>query len=195
MLNDQNSVVKSGLTSCPDRITMKGLRLGEMDAELIGKCAALYCQVWQEPPWNEIWEKEKAEADLQAQMQKPSAQGFLALKSSNVVGFTWGYAISQRDLQDISHSSNLDYLFQRSKYLYYIDELGVDIRFRGCGIGRMLSRILLGAALASEFSTVILRTDVHASPARKLYNQLGFTELPVRDGIYTDRTYWNLELR
>ena len=40
-----------------------------------------------------------------------------------------------------------------------------------------------------EKRVIILITDERAYPARKLYEKIGFKELPVRDGKYADRSY------
>ena len=170
-----------------DRIEVK-------DKEVLRECAELYCQTWKEPPWNEdFWTVEGVIEDIKKQMKRSQAIGFLAFCDGKVIGFTWGYEVSKKDLQEISGVTALDILFERSR-VFYIDELGVSLSFRKRGVGKQLSKTLIATARNSrEIRCFTLRTDVKAVAARNLYIKLGFKDLSVQDAEHSQRTYWVLE--
>lgn len=159
------------------------------------KCAQLYCAIWREPPWNEdFWKTEDVLQDLAKELSEPFAQIVLASAQEEIIGFTWGYQVSKEKMAEISGNNQLDYLFTRNARIFYVDELGVGSEFRQRGIGEKLSRELLRLAKKDSTNLVLLRTDVLATSARILYEELGFQELPVRDKKYPDRSYWMLAI-
>lgn len=56
--------------------------------------------------------------------------------------------------------------------------LFVHPRFRGLGLGRQLSDLVLDAARAADYSCVLLDTLNDMESARALYEDLGFVEIP-----------------
>jgi ribosomal protein S18 acetylase RimI-like enzyme len=175
---------------------------------VMGKYAELYCKIWKEPPWDEeFWTKDQVLEDIRLGMSKNCADGFIAVckcqeersatRLATVVGFTWGYMVSQQDLRDISGGNNLDVLFQEGvdARVFYVDELGVDRGYRDKGIGNELSSQLLSAAKNHGASVVTLRTDEKAMSAQKLYMGLGFQNLLIKDERYPGRNYWRLTLK
>lgn len=160
----------------------------------IKECAQLYCQLWQEPPWNEFyWTSEQVIQDMQRELAMPSAQCFMAM-NPEVIGFTWGYSVDRETLREISQGDHLDRLFSAQARVYYIDELGVSSSHRGKGIGKELTTHLTLYAQSQGHTIVTLRTDKQAMEARSVYAKLGFVELPVIDSRYPDRSYWFLML-
>ena len=163
----------------------------------IKECAGLYCQVWQEPPWNEhSWKANEVLADMRRELEKPGAEGFIAFyRPAIVAGFTWGYPVSPKELRDIAGNEKLDFLFNNGENrVFYIDELGVASEYRRRGIGKKLSSLLIVAAKSQNLSVAILRTDEKAVAARNLYADIGFKELTARDERYPERTYWTMKL-
>lgn len=159
------------------------------------KCAELYCAIWREPPWNEeFWKPEDVLQDLAKELAEPFAQIVLASTEKEVIGFTWGYRVSKEEMAEISGNNQLDYLFTRNAWIFYVDELGVESNFRQRGIGEKLSRELLCLARKDGANLALLRTDVLAKSARILYEKLGFQELLARDKKYPDRSYWMLAI-
>jgi ribosomal protein S18 acetylase RimI-like enzyme len=189
----------------------------ELHKEVLSSWAKLYCQIWREPPWNEeFWKVEGVIEDIRKEMQRPCAEAFLATvlrplynyermdlcgadtgpypsdeERTVVVGFTWGYRVIKNDLQQISGTDALDFLFEDvNTGVFYIDELGVNADLRKHGIGDNLSKQLLLAAQKHGCKHITLRTHVEQRAARALYSNLGFIELPVRDSKYPERSYW-----
>lgn len=195
-------------------VTFLRLNWDPVSEEIRKKCARLYCQIWKEPPWNEsFWEEAGVLADMQRELEKPCAEGFIAVylralyryEYENcrtvsdetlmmVAGFTWGYPVSQEELREIAGNNALDPLFCEHSRVFYVDELGVNSEHRGRGIGKRLSHLLLKAAKTHGIKLAVLRTDDQAVAARRLYSSLGFSELTARDERYPERTYWVLAL-
>ncbi len=170
------------------------MSLGEITRPMLEDCARLYCEIWKEPPWNEdFWKEDEALRDIEEQSSQSGFEMVLAVEGNHVIGFSWGYLVSREDLRKISSSSGLDYLFEKSNDIFYIDELAVAKMARGRKIGQGLSREII-ESFRLIGGIAVLRTDESALPARNLYKSLGFEELPVRDGKYLSRTYWKLDL-
>lgn len=173
------------------------LEFNELNNELLDSYANLYCEIWREPPWNELfWKPESVLVDLEQQIIKQDSCAFFSTNSSKdkIVGFTWGYAVNLQELTEMSSGANFEEFVSKDERIFYIDELGVEKNHRNLGVGKRLSLIMIDEIRARSFSKVVLRTNMIAIPARKLYCVLGFTELSVRDLKYTDRTYWLLKL-
>lgn len=161
---------------------------------LLSKCAELYCQIWLEPPWSEdFWQPEKVLEEMQQQLALPEASGLLATSSDEtVVGFTWGYRVSLEELGRLSGGCSFSQLLGGK--IFYIDELGVANSWRHHGLGHLLTRGLLSEVGKQGFNSVILRTDISALAARRLYQEIGFRELAVIDKNYPQRSYWQLSI-
>lgn len=159
-----------------------------LTSNLIDSWARLYCKIWLDAPWFEdFWKPEEVIRDFRSEMSQQDAVGYIAVDGDEVVGFTHGYSVDKVELRAITGNDLLDpFVTDR---VFYVDELGVDLKYRGAGISRQLTTHLLSAV---SISTVLLRTDKNAHAARALYQKLGFKELPVHDSKYSDRTYWLL---
>lgn len=158
--------------------------------------AELYCGIWKEPPWNEdFWTVEGVVADMKQQLSKRNACGYVVVNRAKVVSFTWGYEVSSKELVEISGSHQLDMLFAGDKRVFYIDELGTAKAYRRRKLGKEISWRLLSDAESKGFDFAVLRTESQAVPARTLYQELGFQELPVFDKQHQTRTYWVLDLK
>lgn len=169
--------------------------MAAISTELLQSWASLYCQIWQEPPWNEdFWRPEKVVEAFKQEMARPDALAFLALNDqSAVIGFTQGYSVSPTELREIAGNNLLDFLFEKNERVYYVDELGVDSSYRGNRLSVSLSRALIAEISDRGITQVVLRTDIQALAARHVYKELGFGELPVHDAQYPTRTYWSLK--
>jgi ribosomal protein S18 acetylase RimI-like enzyme len=158
--------------------------------ELLKSWASLYCQVWQEPPWNEnFWQPDQVVEDFKREMSNPDAEAFLVVREGMVIGFTQGYSVSQAELREIAGNSLLDFLFVGKERVYYVDELAVEASCRGKRLSLQLSRALIDQIGIRGIDYVVL-----ALAARHVYCELGFQELPVHDAKYPSRTYWGLGL-
>ena len=163
---------------------------------LIENCAKLYCEVWKESPWNEdFWVASEVLKDISRELSKRNAVGLLAIDDQDdVIGFTWGYSVSEADMRKISGGNDFSHIVNVNGGAFYIDELGVDSGNRGVGIGMALSQRLIVEVEKRGVSSIFLRTDEKAVAAKALYQKLGFRELPVRDKKYHGRTYWVKEI-
>ena len=170
--------------------------LDNLNENLARKCAQLYCQVWKEPPWCEdFWQAEDVLANLKVELAKPRALCWLATSArQEVIGFSWGYGVNRDDLTKISGNSQLAQSLNGTAELFYVDELGVNIKKRQHGVGKRLTRQLIDYAANCGYSKIILRTDIRAIPARTLYAHLGFKELTVQDSAHQTRNYWLLQM-
>ena len=131
---------------------------------------------------------------LSEEMQRPDAECFVAKELSRIIGFTWGYSVSRQELAKIAGGEQLDFITENDPRIFYIDELGVNIQNRRKGVGERLTTELLNHARRGGFRKVVLRTDLSAVPAHRLYARLGFSELDVKDGRHENRNYWLLNL-
>lgn len=114
----------------------------------------LFKRVFAEPPWNETWEITGISADLERKMRKKGFIGLAAEYGSAPAGFMTGYKLP----------------FLRA---FYLEQLFVDGRYRGAGIGRMLLSSMLSLAEKRGEHSVLLLTKKN-SPAEKLYLASGF---------------------
>lgn len=167
--------------------------LGE---DVLEEFASLYCQIWKEPPWNEdFWTSPGVRDDLQKEMAKDGAAGFLSFYWNGkleVIGFTWGYLVNDWQLAELASNPEVKKFLNPEETAFYIDELGVSSGYRDRDIGKSLTGLLIGQALYQGAKKVFLRTDKKALAARSVYSKLGFRELPLIDGSYRERSYWLL---
>lgn len=152
--------------------------------------AALYCRVWQEPPWLEMnWRSDEVQRDFEETLQKPGSHAFLAVSGRDVVGFSSGWTLPREDLTRRSAGKPELFGFD-GRPIFYIAELASSGSRRHLGIGRNLLGRLLEAAGNDDHRQFLTRTHVDAEPARRLYSSLGFEETVIADIDYQDRTYW-----
>lgn len=173
------------------------LDLKNLSKDVVEECASLYCQIWKEPPWNEdFWTIPRVIDDLRREMSQKGAAGFLSLawnREVEVIGFTWGYRVSARQLAELASNPEVVKFFDVGDTGFYIDELGVSPNYRDRGIGKNLTELLIGQALYQRNKKIFLRTNRKAVAARSVYNDLGFQELDLTDGAYKERNYWLLD--
>jgi predicted N-acetyltransferase YhbS len=157
----------------------------------ISQAAVLYCDVWREWPWLENqWTVAEIAQEIGEVAGDAETICFFGKLSQGVVAFSWGSFVSCEQLRSISGVMALDYISQETKKVFYLSELGVDIMHRQEGIGAEISEKLIESASRRGVQTFILRTDIKAFPARKLYAKLGFVELPIFDQKHQWRSYW-----
>ncbi|MCG2690263.1 GNAT family N-acetyltransferase [Candidatus Parcubacteria bacterium] len=185
----------------------------EAEGPFMKGLAELYCQVWQEPPWNEdFWKPNEVIVDIREALKKPCAMGYIVMASAYVTppiwgggsgtpptekqyvaGFTLGYEVTKEEMVEISGHQQLNNLFNGTR-VFYIDELAIAKNHRQKGLATEISWRLLRFAESQGIGVVVLRTNKKAKAARALYQKLGFKELAIVDAVYQDRTYWALNL-
>ena len=166
------------------------------DERSMFKIAELYCQIWREPPWNEnCWQPGKVLDDMKEELRKPGAVCVfaVAVDTDQIVGFSWGYLVNKDELKEIAGHDKLSLFPGYNNRAFYIDEMAIASEYRRKGVAGFLTEMML-SEIDSLIKFVLVRTDVNALPARKLYSSFGFKEIPVRDVKYPDRSYWCLKL-
>ena len=157
-----------------------------------------------------FWKVQDVENDIKTQLGKAFAKGYLALKKSQIVGFTWGYPVEIKitisvptlDLT-VPVNSNLapslasDQRDTLKGYTAgYIDEVGVRPAFRGKGIGARLTWEIVEYFRSLDLPLAFLRTDIRAKSATSMYEKQCFKQDPfLVDPIYEHRRYWILNLK
>ncbi|KAH7085060.1 acyl-CoA N-acyltransferase [Paraphoma chrysanthemicola] len=134
-------------------------------------------------------------ADQVAKLERkifPSNEGFdydIELKKKNT-GLLLTY---KEDAQD----QVVAYLvYQRMKRLVWLHKLCVVEQERQKGLGRSLIQALCGQVQGSGGESILLWVDEHRSPARRLYDASGFTQIEARQDYYAPgRAGLKMELR
>ena len=189
------------------RLSIEELR-ADLSGDLVEQWVALTLIAFGEPPWNNNLRILRLTLGIGIDIMRDNARAFVARTvSGRHVGHTLGYEVfrvSQRDpqkpsLEEISGTNAMDYLFGKGRLLY-IDTFAVHPGFRRMrlrtgevGVGERLAEALIESARSDGFAGVILRTDIRADPAKKLYAKIGFRDLGIYDVEETSRTYWYLE--
>ena len=185
-----------------ERIAVEDLR-ADKSGDLIEQIASLAYRAFREPPWNDDFERPRLHFGLGVDLMRRNAVVFIAKAnaSGNIAGYALGYEVlreseDHRDLtlRAISGTTALDYLFEGGNRVFYGDTLCVDpdARRRQIAYGLVAAQITV---LRSEgFAFRIGRTAMNATAMRGLFAKLGFEELPVRDAVFPERTYWLLAL-
>lgn len=177
-----------------NQIQNKLIELIKLSPDELKKVAELYCLIWREPPWNEdFWTIDGVLEDMKNVFKMSFFRAFVACSKKKIVGFTWGYQVSESEMQKICGNGELNFLFRTYK-IFYIAEVGVDSSARKIGLGKRMTNCLIKLAKKDGADAIVLRTDINAYPARELYRSLGFSEVWVTDNLYRSRTYWLLVL-
>lgn len=101
-------------------------------------------------------------ADLPGEYAEPRGVLLLAWVDGQLAGCC---ALRPLDASDYANAAEMKRLFVRP-------------RFRGLGLGRLLTEAILDAARHADYSCVLLDTLDDMESARALYEDLGFTEIP-----------------
>ncbi|HAO64664.1 TPA: hypothetical protein DCQ44_01645 [Candidatus Taylorbacteria bacterium] len=203
---------------------MKGLSIMHVDMQKFSSdtwstWTKLYCDIRKEPPWNEnFWYPTNVGRQISEELTRPHGEAIVALvncvfslanvpeefvdwaefqvssRGQRVVGFTYGYSVNILEMRTLAGCGLLNSLFKRTPRVYYIDELGVDMEYRGLGIAKSLTRKLIEVVKDHGLSCITLRIDKQAYRARHFYEKLGFTEISMHDGKNLNPTYWALQL-
>lgn len=104
-----------------------------------------------------------SENALRAELEKENARFFVAITKNEVSG----YIGANNVLGEV-----------------YIDNIAVFYNYRGFGIGESLLRHLIKVAEDENCNLVTLEVRVSNTPARNLYEKLGFQNVGVRKNFY-----------
>jgi ribosomal protein S18 acetylase RimI-like enzyme len=185
-----------------ERIAVEDLR-ADNSGLLIEQMASLAYRAFREPPWDDDLERPRLHLGLGVDLMRRNAVAFIAKikDSGRIAGYALGYEVVResedpRDLtlRAISGTTALDYLFEGGNRVFYGDTLCVDPDARRRQIGHRLVAAQIQVLRGEGFAFWIGRTAVNATSMRGLFAKLGFEELPVRDAVFPERTYWLLRV-
>lgn len=104
-----------------------------------------------------------SESALRTELEKENARFFVAITKNEVSG----YIGANNVLGEV-----------------YVDNIAVFYNYRGFGIGESLLRHLIKVSEEEKCDLVTLEVRVSNTPARKLYEKLGFQNKGVRKNFY-----------
>ena len=183
-----------------ERIAVEDLR-ADTPGVLIEQMGSVAYRAFREPPWNDDLEKPRLHFGLGVDLMRRNAVAFIAKASGKIAGYAVGYEVlreseDHRDvtLRAISGTTALDYLFEGGTRVFYADTVCVDPGARRRQIAFGLAEAVIPVLRREGFTYYIGRTAIGAIAMRSLFAKLGFEELPVRDAVFPERTYWLLGL-
>lgn len=121
----------------------------------------------------------------------PSASCFIVMKSETVIGFCWGYEMSEDELEkylNIPVSQSIRSMFGIGRKIAYQSEMGILERYRGQGIANLLFSERQKSFLSKGVEITIVRTRKSPEPSIThlwFANKLGYktvAEYPDGDG-------------
>jgi ribosomal protein S18 acetylase RimI-like enzyme len=185
-----------------ERIAVEDLR-ADKSGVLIEQMGSVAYRAFREPPWNDDLERPRLHLGLGVDLMRRNAVAFIAKAkaSGKIAGYALGYEVlreseDHRDLtlRAISGTTALDYLFEGGNRIFYGDTLCVDPDARRRKIAYGLVAAQIQVLRGEGFAFRIGRTAMNATAMRGLFAKLGFEELPARDAVFPDRTYWLLRV-
>lgn len=153
---------------------------------------AVYQEAYSEPPWLEDWPEDEVLKMLAELKEKNGYCCYGVFDDERFRAASLGYKMTLEELA-CKASSSLEDLARAgivSEPVFYIGDVFVGRDFRHRKIGSTLTMILLGHASAIGCKEAVLRTHRDLVAAHRLYSSCGFRELPLADGTYPDRFYW-----
>ncbi len=188
---------------------------GNLDSWLTKKLVDTYIEIWKEDPWNENWKSKDVQMLLNDLLNTRDFVLLLQLGTASyndaqnqIASFTWAYYVNKNDLLKIAGFDSdtiygesgrgfmtaLGNIFNNDPKVAYLAELGTKREFRHNYNAWNLSVGLLSILQKRGYNKVVLRTDVRAVGAKRLYKKLGFVDLGAKDAVHQNRTYWMLEI-
>lgn len=140
--------------------------------------AGAYQAIWSEPPYNERFYPEEAEAVLRHALDVRDNVTLLAVRDS---GLVVGFAISYPLVAKADVAREVRGLLPTEDTIYFA-ELGVLDRWRKHGLGHQLVDLRLQLVDPARFHYVLLRTSAVRNTSYELYRRLGFDDT----GVYME---------
>lgn len=136
---------------------MNDLRLRRFEVVDIPAYSALFQRVFRQEPWRETWSLEKISCDVKAAMARPGFVGVAADRHGRAAGFLTGYPLPS----------------PLGRSWFYLDQLFVDSRLQGGGVGSAL--LEFGLESAAEYScrraVLLTKSGTHSE---RFYLKHGF---------------------
>lgn len=161
-----------------DGVRIVRVRTQEDAAPYRASFAGAYQDIFSEPPYNERFFPEEADAVLQQHLIHRENIVILALSGrAKVVGFGISVPVDAR--ADISRE--LRGLLP-TRHSYYLAEMGVLSSYRGTGLGSDLVRWRMELINRRRYSHVVLRTSAVRNASYEMYLRRGFDDM----GVYME---------
>lgn len=170
--------------------------LMELTEEDIAQVASLYVEIFTAEPWLEEWTIESAIQAIQNARSRHLYTGYVACRGADLVGITWGYvALGEELIKEISETCNFIHLPKLDETLAYINEVAVHPNYRGNGLGKLMTKKLMGQFELMGYSQIALQTNFRANVAVSMYHSLGFRFLEIRSKEDPQQGYWLFEIK
>lgn len=140
--------------------------------------AGAYQDIFSEPPYNERFSPDEAEAVLQQFLQVPDNITLLALRGDETV-VAFGIGVPAASRPDVARELRGLLPVQHT---FYLAELGTLDGYRGRGLGRQLVQLRLELVDRRRFTHVALRTSATRNASYEMYLSLGFDDM----GVYME---------
>ena len=129
-------------------------------------CAAVFCNAFSAPPWNEQWTAELAQTRVRELMCTPVSYGCVCEENGRILGFLAGRLMT--------------YLYGRE---YVIDEFCVSPDLQRSGIGTALLQHVRNELTAEGFVGMFLNTR-RGYPSEAFYLKNGFVHADDMIALY-----------
>lgn len=150
-------------------------------------------------PLSEAYPKDETIAYILQELGKSNPIGLLAYVNNELAGFSWGYQTTPQDLANAKWKTpkmqqtikDLLATYGVKGTVFYGSETGMDIQFRGKGIGKKLVRTRLDQVNQSTAKFMVVRTNVD-SPMYGICKEMGeFLQVlgPVAQTGWFDKKY------
>jgi GNAT superfamily N-acetyltransferase len=159
---------------------LKVLRVSTMsDAEpWRAAFAGAYQAIWSEPPYEEEFTPDEADAVLARTLEIADNITLLAVRAGGLVaGFAFAYPVTARP--DVVREIRGLLPIERTAYFA---ELGVMERWRGKGLGQALIRHRVDLLDPRRWTHAVMRTSATRNAAYDMYKDLGFEDT----GVYME---------
>lgn len=161
-----------------DGVRLIRVRTPDEAAPYRASFAGAYQDIFSEPPYNERFFPEEANAILQQHISQRDNITLLAVKGrTRVVGFGISVPVSARP--DISRELRGLLPIRHS---YYLAEMGVLGSARGSGLGTALVKWRIDLINRRRYSHVVLRTSAVRNASYEMYLRRGFDDM----GVYME---------
>lgn len=132
------------------------MEISRIVEENINSCAFIYERIFAEAPWFEEFDYEMIRKYFFHCCNDVLYGGFIASENQDIIGFVT-YFVKPSAAGDV----------------LYIDELGVDLKYRRRGIATNLINTIKEFATANDIISILIHTDKE-SEAYNLYRNMGF---------------------
>jgi len=156
------------------------------DRKAVKELAALYCETWKEPPWNEFdWQADKVIRDIA--VERRNDIWLMAKTNKSIVGFAAGRVVKAIDREDFDRCEIV-----LPEVTAFITEIGVKPDARLRGLGREMNSLLVRHFKLIGMRSIVARTK--AAGAIRIFESAGFEKTNVSMLSDPERFYWILKI-